>query len=68
MQDLSDTQETSDSAALGPCFMAEQDQGVFAAPSSSQAGLEMRLMIVLQCRAQPCAPRLPVHWFNGGLV
>lgn len=31
MQDLSDGQETSDSAALGPCFMTEQDLGVFAA-------------------------------------
>lgn len=56
MQDLPDAQETSDSAALGPSFMTGQDLSVFAACSSPQAGQKLRLMMVLQCRAQPCAP------------
>lgn len=68
MQHLSDTQGKSDSAALGPCFVTEQDPGLFAAPSSSWEGSVARLCDVLQCKTQSCVPRQPVHWFNGGLV
>lgn len=54
MQDLSDTQEKSDSPALSPCFTAEWDPGLFAAPRSSQEGSVVRLCDVLQCKTELC--------------